>query len=91
MKVLMGWTVAAGLVVAAVPAHAEAVPRPPGLIPHVASRSVPVPRAAPLRAEAPAAASPGEAGTAPPITGTIGETRPAPQPTQAMPPVQGLE
>ncbi len=92
MKVLAGWTVAAGLVVAAMPAHAEAVPRPPGLIPHVESRSVPVPRPAPLRAEAPAA-SPAEAGTAPAITGTIGETKPAPppvQPTQAMPPVQGL-
>ncbi len=102
MKQLTGWTIAAGLVLATVPAHAQAPPatpirlvlRPPGLIPHVESRGIPVPRAAPPRTEAPAAARPAEAGTAPQITGTIGETRPAAppvQPTQAMPPVQGLE
>lgn len=108
MRVLTGWAVAAGLVLAAVPAGAQVppatpirgVPRPPGLIPFVESRSVPMPRAAPRRPEAPAAVQPAEAkagteaGTAPQITGTIGESRPAPppvQPTQAMPPVQGLE
>jgi hypothetical protein len=35
----------------------SAVPRPPAPIPHVASRTVPVPRAAPARGEAPAVAA----------------------------------
>jgi hypothetical protein len=77
-------------------------PRPPRPVPHVASRTVPVPKANPLAAKpAPepaqqqsAAAPPksAEAQTAAVTTGAV-PARPAPQiaPTQEMPKVQGLE
>lgn len=86
--------------------HIRGVPRPPRPIPHVASRMVPVPKASPLAAkpapepaqqtaatqpkpaEAPAAAIPQAAAP------TVGQARPAaaaPEPTQEMPAVQGLE
>lgn len=41
------------------------IPRPPASIPHVASRSVPVPKAAPRRGEAPTAAAPAPQAQAP--------------------------
>lgn len=55
------------------PTAIRAVPRPPAPIPHVASRSVPVPRAAPPRGEVPVTA----ARSAP--------SEPAPQPAAAAP------
>lgn len=42
------------------PTVIRAAPRPPAAIPHVASRSVPLPKAAPPRGDAPAAARPAE-------------------------------
>jgi len=72
-------------------------PRPPRTIPHVANRTVPVPKANPLAAKpapGPQAKS-AEAQTPPPSAVTTGaaEAKPAPQiaPTQEMPKVQGLE
>ncbi len=83
------------------PTPVRGVPRPPALIPHVASRSVPVPRAAPPRtgpaaAQTAAATKPADAQAqaAPLTTGSIGQTRPAAPailPTQEMPPAQGLD
>lgn len=80
-------------------------PRPPAPIPHVASRTVPLPKAAPPRAEAPvAAAKPAE--PVPPAqqtaavqpkpaeaAPTVGQAKPAPTilPTQEMPAAQGLD
>jgi hypothetical protein len=77
---------AAGLVLLALPAEAG-VPRPPGLIPHVA---VPLPRAAPPRVGA--ALSEAQAPAAPQTMGMAGQTAaPALRPTRQMPPVQALE
>jgi hypothetical protein len=87
------------------PTRVRGVPRPPAPIPHVASRTVPVPKASPLatrRAPEPAQQSaaaqpkPAEAQAAvpPAAAPTTGEAKPsAPvvQPTQEMPAVQGLE
>jgi len=78
--------------------------RPPGSIPHVASRTVPVPKASPLAAK-PAAEpteqsaavqpKPADAQPIPPAAAlTVGQAKPAAptiQPTQEMPKVQGLE
>jgi hypothetical protein len=79
-------------------------PRPPASIPHLASRTVPVPKASPLAAKP--AAEPAERSAAiqpkpadaPPVPPaaptTVGQARPsapAIQPTQEMPKVQGLE
>jgi hypothetical protein len=82
-------------------------PRPPRSVPHVASRTVPVPKANPLAAKPAAGPEPeplrsvappksAEAQTSsPPAAATTGAApaRPAPQiaPTQDMPVVQGLE
>ncbi|MCS3728478.1 hypothetical protein [Bradyrhizobium betae] len=78
-------------------------PRPPAPIPHVASRAVPLPKAAPPRSEAPvAAARPAEpaqqtaavqAKPAEAAAPTVGQARPAPTilPTQEMPAAQGLD
>lgn len=79
-------------------------PRPPASIPHVASRTVPMPKAAPQRVETPvAAAKPAEqtaavqakpAETAPQAAAsTVGQAKPAPTilPTQEMPAAQGLD
>jgi len=82
-------------------------PRPPAPIPHVASRYVPMPKAAPQRAETPvAAAKPVEqttqqaAAQAKPAeaasqgaASTVGQAKPAPTilPTQEMPAAQGLD
>jgi len=69
-------------------------PRPPAPIPHVASRTVPLP--APKPAETAAVQPQASVAAAPPpaATGTVGEAKP-PQPairrTQDMPAVQGLE
>lgn len=82
-------------------------PRPPGLIPHVANRTVPFPRATPQRpGEPPVSAKPAEStpqsiamGTKPTVAApssaapaTI-EAKPTPpiQPTREMPKVQDLE
>ena len=81
------------------------VPRPPASIPHLASRTVPVPKASPLvakpaaePAERSAAIQPKPADAPPPVPpaapATVGQARPpapAIQPTQEMPKVQGLE
>jgi hypothetical protein len=81
------------------------VPRPPASIPHVASRTVPVPKPNPQQALKPAAEptqqsaaveqKPPEAQTPPPaVAATVGQAKPpapAIQPTQEMPKVQGLE
>lgn len=78
-------------------------PRPPAPIPHVASRAVPLPKAAPKRGETPvAAAKPAEPATqtaavqakpAEAAAPTVGMARPAPTilPTQDMPAAQGLD
>ena len=79
-------------------------PRPPASIPHVASRTVPLPKAAPQRAETSvAAAKPAEqtaavqakpAEAAPQAAAsTVGQAKPAPTilPTQEMPAAQGLD
>jgi hypothetical protein len=79
-------------------------PRPPGSIPHVASRTVPVPKASPLAAKparepteqsAAVEPKPADAQPIPPAAAsTLGQARPAAptiQPTQEMPKVQGLE
>lgn len=84
------------------PTHVRGAPRPPGLVPNVASRTVPLPKASPLATRpAPepvqrsAAAKPAETQPAPPaIAATVGQALsvpPPPQPTQDMPKVQGLE
>ncbi|QDP23789.1 hypothetical protein [Bradyrhizobium cosmicum] len=78
-------------------------PRPPAPIPHVASRAVPLPKAAPPRGAAPAAAAkPAEPATqtaavqakpAEAAAPTVGMAKPSPTilPTQEMPAAQGLE
>ncbi len=79
-------------------------PRPPGSIPHVASRTVPVPKASPLAAkpapqptEQSAAVQPKSADAQPippAAAATVGQARPAApaiQQTREMPEVQGLE
>jgi hypothetical protein len=79
-------------------------PRPPALIPHVASRTVPLPKAAPQRVETPVASTkPAEqtaavqakpAETAPQAAAlTVGQAKPAATilPTQEMPAAQGLD
>ena len=82
-------------------------PRPPAPIPHVASRTVPLPKAAPQRAETPVAAAktaeqapqaqPGQQTAAvqakPAEAPTVGQAKPAPTilPTQEMPAAQGLD
>jgi hypothetical protein len=83
--------------------HVRGVPRPPRSIPHVASRTVPVPKASPLAAkpapepaqQSAAVTKPAETPAAPAAAAhTVGEAKPsAPsiQPTQDMPVVQGLE
>ena len=86
--------------------NVRGVPRPPRSIPHVASRTVPVPKPSPLVAARPApepaqqAAAvqpkPAETQAAPPpaATATVAQAKPpAPsiQPTQEMPAAQGLE
>jgi hypothetical protein len=80
------------------------VPRPPGSIPHVASRTVPVPSPKPLMTNKPAEptqqsaavvakpAAPQAAAPAQAPNATVGEAKPVPQimPTQKMPAAQGL-
>jgi hypothetical protein len=79
-------------------------PRPPGSIPHVASRTVPVPKASPLAAKpapqpteqsAAVQPKPADAQPIPPAAAsTVGQAKPAAptiQPTQEMPRVQGLD
>jgi hypothetical protein len=80
-------------------------PRPPGLIPRVASRTVPVPKASPLAAKPaaepaqqsaaiqpkPVDAAPPVPPAAPIIVGQAKPPAPAIQPTQEMPKAQGLE
>ena len=80
-------------------------PRPPAPIPHVASRTVPLPKAAPQRAEAPvAAAKPVEQAQPAQQTAAVqakpaeaapavSQAKPAPTilPTQEMPAAQGLD
>jgi len=86
------------------PARARGVPRPPASVPHVASRTVPVPRPSPLPAKsaaepvqqaAVAPPKPAETQASPPPAAavTVGEVPSAPAilPTQEMPKVQGLE
>ena len=86
------------------PTAVRDVPRPPALIPHVANRPVPKPAPKPAAAAQPvepaqqSARRPAEvqaraAATAPATTGRVGEVKPVPaiRPTEAMPPVQGLE
>ena len=87
------------------PTTIRGVPRPPRSIPHVASRTVPMPKASPLAArpapepaqQSAAVVKPAETPTAPPAPApTVGEAKPsapAPtiQPTQEMPKAQGLE
>jgi hypothetical protein len=87
------------------PTTIRGVPRPPRSIPHVASRTVPMPKASPLAAkpapepaqQSAAVVKPAETPTAPPAAApTVGEAKPpapAPsiQPTQEMPKAQGLE
>ena len=79
------------------------IPRPPGSIPHVASRTVPVPSPKPPLAGKPAEptqqsaavetrpAAPTAPAQAPNVT--VGEAKPVPQiqPTQKMPAAQGLD
>ncbi|MEH2558439.1 hypothetical protein V1286_005968 [Bradyrhizobium algeriense] len=84
------------------PAHVQAAAPPSRPVPHVASRTVPVPKAKPLAAK-PAAApikqaavpapKPAEVPAAAPVTTGSAAEKPAPQiaPTQDMPTVQGLE
>ena len=79
------------------------VPRPPRSIPHVASRTVPMPKASPLAArpapepaqQSAAVVKSAETPPTPPAAApTVGEAKPsAPsiQPTQDMPKAQGLE
>jgi hypothetical protein len=87
-----------------VPTQVEAAPRPSQPAPHVASRTVPVPKAKPLAAKAapvPApiqqaaapAPKPAEVQAAAPVTTGSAPAKPAPQiaPTQDMPTMQGLE
>jgi hypothetical protein len=79
-------------------------PRPPASIPHVASRTVPVPKPSPLAAKpaseppqqsAAVQPKPADPQAAPPAVSapTVGQAKPAPtiQPTQEMPKVQGLD
>lgn len=86
------------------PTVIRGVPRPPGLVPHVASRTVPPPSAKPAAGSTPpqaaadarpaAPAPTAQANAAPPPpAATVGEARPAPviHPTEQMPPAQGLE
>jgi hypothetical protein len=84
------------------PAHTQAAALPSRPVPHVASRTVPVPKAKPLAAK-PAAApiqqaaapapKPAEVQAAAPVTTGSVPNKPATQiaPTQDMPTVQGLE
>ncbi|WMT76263.1 hypothetical protein [Bradyrhizobium sp. Ash2021] len=79
-------------------ATVRGVPRPPRPIPHVASRTVPVPKASPLAARpapepAQQAAAVAKSAETPPAP-TVGQAKPpAPSilPTQEMPAAQGLE
>lgn len=86
------------------PARARGVPRPPASVPHVASRTVPVPKPSPLPAKpadepaqqaAVVQPKPAEAPTPlPAAEATVGQakpTAPAMLPTQEMPKAQGLE
>jgi hypothetical protein len=82
-------------------------PRPPASIPHVASRTVPLPKAAPQRVETPvAAAKPAEQTTQPTqqaaavqpkpaeaAAATVGQAKPSATilPTKEMPAAQGLD
>ena len=84
------------------PDHVQAAPQPSRPAPHVASRTVPMPKANPIAAK-PAAApikqaaapapKPAEVSAAAAVTTGSAPARPAPQiaPTQDMPSVQGLE
>jgi hypothetical protein len=84
--------------------HVRGVPRPPASVPHVASRTVPMPKPSPQQAVKPATEptqqsaaveKPAEAQTPPPAAAaTVGQAKPpAPAllPTQEMPKAQGLE
>ncbi|MEO8320787.1 MAG: hypothetical protein ABJA75_01035 [Bradyrhizobium sp.] len=83
------------------PTHVRGEPRPPRSIPHVASRTVPVPKASPLAAKpepqqqsAVAQTKPAEAPAAPPaVTTGSAPAKPVAQiaPTQDLPKVQGLD
>jgi hypothetical protein len=86
------------------PTRVRGVPRPPASIPHVASRTVPVPKASPLATKpaaepvqqsAAAQPKPADAQALPPAAApTVGQATPAAPailPTQEMPQVQGLE
>jgi hypothetical protein len=84
------------------PTNARGTPRPPRAIPHVASRTVPVPKPSPLAAkpapaqQSAAVAKPADAQPVPPAAAAppVVEAKPAPpsiQPTQEMPKAQGLE
>ena len=73
-------------------------PRPPAPIPHVASRTVPLPAPKPAETAAVQPQKPqpqvSAAAPSPPTTATVGEAKPAQPvigPTQALPAVQGLE
>jgi hypothetical protein len=81
-------------------------PRPPRPVPHVATRTVPMPKASPLAAkpapepaqQSAAVVKPAETPAAPPPAAapTVGQAKPAApapviQPTQEMPQAQGLE
>jgi hypothetical protein len=71
------------------------IPRPPAPIPHVVSRSVPIPKAAPPRGDVPqqSAAAQAKPAEMPTAAATVGQAKPAPTilPTQDMPPAQGLD
>jgi hypothetical protein len=84
------------------PDHVQAAPQPPRPAPHMASRTVPMPKANPLAAKpatapikqaAAPAPKPAEVPAAAPVTTGAAPAKPAPQiaPTQDMPSMQGLE
>jgi hypothetical protein len=84
------------------PDHVQAAPQPSRPAPHVASRTVPMPKAnplaskpatAPIKQAAAPAPKPAEVPAAAPVTTGSAPAKPAPQiaPTQDMPSMQGLE
>ena len=84
------------------PDYVQAAPQPSRPAPHVASRTVPMPKAnplaskpatAPMKQAAAPAPKPAEAPVAAPVTTGSAPAKPAPQiaPTQDMPSMQGLE
>jgi len=85
------------------PSQIRGAPRPPAPIPHLASRTVPMPKPSPLAARpAPEPAQqsaamqpkPADAPPVPAVAATVGQARPAApviEPTQEMPKMQGLD